>query len=63
MTDKSNSITVDITGVEWVFKVKKMSFFLADIYIYIYISLSLLRERKLKKSCCNIPQSIDITIL
>lgn len=61
MTDKSNSITVDITGVEWVFKVKKMSFFLADIYIY--ISLSLLRERKLKKSCCNIPQSIDITTL
>ena len=29
MTDKSNHITIDITGIEWVLEVKKISFFLA----------------------------------
>ena len=28
-TDKSNPITTDITGIEWVLEVKKISFFLA----------------------------------
>ena len=29
VTDKSNPITIDITGIEWVLEVKKISFFLA----------------------------------
>ena len=29
VTDKSNRIAIDITGIEWVLEVKKISFFLA----------------------------------